>query len=130
MTTAILTVSGIIAAAVALLWVINWLLERDMQRAMKKADEEIEQELKHKWDMYHQVTAARVMPRPKPHRIIGVRIISTPPGIAIVMADLNNGEGVMLTTYDTDDYDYNHLCAEELAEAINDSIKQQNTQDV
>lgn len=129
MITAILTVSGIIAAVVALLWVINWLLERDMQRAMKKADEEIEQELKHMWDINHPA-AARVMPRPKPHRIIGVRIISTPPGIAIVMADLNNGEGVILTTYDTDDYDYNHLCAEELAEAINDSIKQQNTQGV
>lgn len=43
---------------------------------------------------------------------------------------LTDGQWIHLATFDSDDAGYNWLCADELAEAINDSIKQQNTQGV
>lgn len=50
-------------------------------------------------------------------------------GSVTVDLRLTDGQLVHLTTFDSDDAVYNWLCADELTEAINDSIKQQNTQD-
>ena len=69
-------------------------------------------------------------PKPKPRKVITTAIETLPPTAHIALELVcDNGTTLLLTVFDTDDYDYNRLCAEELAEVINDSIKQQNTQD-
>lgn len=63
-----------------------------------------------------------------PQAVKGTATTLDTSGAATVMLHLTDGQWVHLATFGSDDAGYNWLCADELAEAIKDSIKQQNTQ--
>lgn len=72
----------------------------------------------------------RLRERPyTPPAVKGIAIAMDISGSVTVKLLLTDGQWIHLATFDSDDAGYNWLCADELAEAINDSIKQQITQD-
>lgn len=72
----------------------------------------------------------RLRERPyTPPAVKGTAIAMDISGSVTVKLHLTDGQWIHLAIFDSDDAGYNWRRADELAEAIKDSIKQQNTQD-